>query len=151
MAKRSFQEVPEKAGAGLLLRLPFDPNSVWGQKERHHVCGTVGGCVYRGELKQQDGSWHVKLGPAWVRDNPLEADRPVEVVLEPEGPQMETMPEDVAGALAEEPQAKSFFDSLPSFYRKNFMRWIEQAKRPETRAKRIAETVRLLRDGQRER
>ena len=49
------------------------------------------------------------------------------------------------------PAAGRFFESLPTIYRKNFMRWIDGAKRPETRAKRIAETVATLKSGKRER
>jgi len=40
---------------------------------------------------------------------------------------------------------------MPSFYRNNQARWIASAKRPETRARRIAEVVDLAKRGQRER
>ena len=36
------------------------------------------------------------------------------------------------------------------FYRRNYVRWIESAKRPETRAARIADTVALLKAGKRQ-
>ena len=58
---------------------------------------------------------------------------------------------DVAAALSAAPDACRFFESLPTFYRKNYMRWIHDAKRPETRAKRVAEMVELLSAGKRER
>jgi uncharacterized protein YdeI (YjbR/CyaY-like superfamily) len=58
---------------------------------------------------------------------------------------------DFATALESEPEARRFFESLPTFYRKNFVRWIEGSKRPETRAKRIADTVATLKAGKRER
>ena len=57
----------------------------------------------------------------------------------------------MGAAFAAEPAAARFFDSLPSFYRNNYARWIEGAKRPETRAKRISELVDLTRRGIRER
>jgi uncharacterized protein YdeI (YjbR/CyaY-like superfamily) len=60
------------------------------------------------------------------------------------------MPPDVAQALAKNKAAKTFFDGLPTFYRKNFMRSIESAKRPETRARRIGEMIELLAVGKRE-
>ena len=45
-----------------------------------------------------------------------------------------------------------FFDGLASFYRKNYLRWIDATKRrPEVRAERIAEFVRLLKAGQKQR
>ena len=55
-----------------------------------------------------------------------------------------------ADAMRVEPQAKQFFDSLPTFYRNNYMRWINSAKRPPTRAARIAEMMELLKAGKRE-
>ena len=143
----SFTATIEANGKGAKIGLPFDPNEVWGTKERHHVRGTIRGCVYRGELVRDGSNWIVKLGPAWVRDN-LAPGAVVEVTLAPEGPNLAP---DLVAALAGSAKAKAFFESLPTFYRNNFVRWIEQAKRPEARAKRIAETVRLCESGQRER
>lgn len=137
----------EPRGKGAAVRLPFDPNAAWGAKDRHHVSGTVGGRPVRGELRSENDTWNLTLGPAWVRDN-LKSGTEVEVVLAPEGP---ALADDVARALAASDAAKAFFESLPTFYRKNFIRWIEEAKRPETRASRIAEAVRLCEAGKRER
>ncbi|MCB2178551.1 YdeI/OmpD-associated family protein [bacterium] len=58
-----------------------------------------------------------------------------------------TMPEEFAQALAEHPQAKDTFDSLTKTYRKQYLTWIVTAKRPETKARRIAEAIRLLAQG----
>lgn len=44
-----------------------------------------------------------------------------------------------------------YLESLATFYRKGYVRWIEEAKRPETRAKRITETVAALKAGKKER
>jgi uncharacterized protein YdeI (YjbR/CyaY-like superfamily) len=62
-----------------------------------------------------------------------------------------SMASDLAEALNTEPEARRFFESLVTFYRKGFVRWIDGAKRPETRAKRIAETVAALKAGKRQR
>ncbi len=61
------------------------------------------------------------------------------------------MADDLADALRAEPVAQRFFESLATFYRKGFVDWVESAKRPDTRAKRIAETVAALKQGRRER
>jgi uncharacterized protein YdeI (YjbR/CyaY-like superfamily) len=84
------------------------------------------------------------LGAAWRRDCGLEAGAKVEVVLSPEGPQSESLSPDVAEALEAEPKAKAFFESLATFYRNTYIKWIESAKRPETRAGRINEMIELL-------
>ena len=64
---------------------------------------------------------------------------------------MASLAPDLLAALEGEPEARRFFESLATFYRKNFIRWIEQAKRPKTRANRIAETIATLQAGKRER
>jgi uncharacterized protein YdeI (YjbR/CyaY-like superfamily) len=74
------------------------------------------------------------------------------VALMPEGPQSEALAPDIAAALAREPDAARFFDGLATFYRKNYLRWIEATKRsPELRAQRIAELVELMKAGKKAR
>ena len=53
--------------------------------------------------------------------------------------------------MPQSPRPPEFFNSMPSFYRNNVARGIEGAKRPETRARRIAEAVDLAKQGKRER
>ena len=56
----------------------------------------------------------------------------------------------MASALDAEPQAKAFFEALATFYRNTYIKWIESAKRPETRAARINEMVELLKVGKKQ-
>ena len=49
--------------------------------------------------------------------------------LQPEGPQAGRLAEDIAVALDAEPEARRAFDSLATFYRKGWLRWIEATKR----------------------
>ena len=51
------------------------------------------------------------------------------------------MPDDLAEALAAEPDAARHFEAFPPSTKKQVYFWIENAKRPETRAKRVAETA----------
>ena len=140
-----------RPGGGIAIKLPFDPSAVWGERDRYDVTGTINGYKVRGKLASRAGGHVLELGPAWCRDGTIVDGVQVVVVLAPEGPQFGAMAEDIATALTSEPTARRFFESLPTFYRKNFMRWIDDAKRPETRAKRIAETVATLKSGKRER
>ena len=72
--------------------------------------------------------------------------------IAPEGPQRDDLADDVAAALAANPDAGEFFDSLAQFYRRGYLRWIDATKRrPEQRAERIAEVVKLLMAGVMER
>lgn len=51
------------------------------------------------------------------------------------------MPDDLAQALAVSPDADRHFAAFPPSTKKQVYFWIENAKRPETRAKRVAQTV----------
>ena len=135
-------------GGAILVPLPFDPDAVWGSRLRHHVTGRVGSHKVRGALSAHAGGHALKLGPAWTRDHPVGAGDTVDVTLAPEGPQRTALDADLAAALAAEPEAAAFFDGLAQFYRKLYLAWIGGTKsRPDERARRIAETVRLLKAG----
>jgi hypothetical protein len=143
--------VESRPRGGISIAIPFDPSQAWGERDRYHVHGTVGGQPFRGPLTSSARVWSVQLGPAWCRAPGFGDGDEVEIVLAPEGSSSTTLGADVAAAFAAEPTAARFFDSLPSFYRNNDARWIEGAKRPETRAKRIAGLVDLAKRGKRER
>lgn len=134
------------------MRVPFDPDEVWGAKPRHHVTGSIGGHGMRGVLDRIDGRPVLVLGPAWCGGIGPADGATVEVVLAPEGPQRRDLAPDVAAALDASPAAGAFFDSLAQFYRKAYLGWIDATKRrPEQRPVRIAEVIRLLEAGKKQR
>jgi hypothetical protein len=132
--------------------LPFDPDKHWGTRTRYHVRGTINGMAVRGALEKFGKGYFLPLGPSYRRSAGLKPGDPVRVVLIPEGPQSEALAPDIAAALQAEPEAARFFDGLATFYRKNYLRWIDATKRsPELRAQRIAELVALMKAGKKER
>lgn len=72
------------------------------------------------EAAQQDGSWRA-----------LDSVEALEV------------PPDLATALAENPPAADYFAAFPRSVKRGILEWINNAKRPETRAKRVSETATL--------
>lgn len=56
----------------------------------------------------------------------------------------EVMPPDLLAALASVPAAKARFDALPPSHRREHLAYINEAKKPETRARRIATTLEML-------
>jgi hypothetical protein len=148
-AKQSFQAAARRlSGGSIFIPVPFDPDEAWGAKPRHHVTGLVGGCKVRGALSREGDAHGLRLGPAWVRDNPLADGDSLSVTLMPEGPQREALDPDIVAALGASLAAASFFAGLATFYRKGYLTWIGGTKRrPDERARRIAEMVRLLEAG----
>lgn len=150
---RRFSATIADGGRGrLLIPVPFDPDLVWGSKPRHHVGGTVGGARVRGIVEAADGGFGLTVGATWARDCRVAVGDTVSVEITPEGPQRGELADDVAAALDGSPAAGAFFDGLAQFYRRAYLRWIDATKRhPEQRAVRIAEMVRLLEAGLKER
>jgi hypothetical protein len=57
------------------------------------------------------------------------------------------VPPALATALGDDPAAKAAFDALAPSHRKEFARWIDEAKREETRRSRVEQTLQMLRNG----
>jgi hypothetical protein len=132
--------------------VPFDPDEAWGAKAAHHVNGTVNGRRVRVTLSPGGGGWAFTLGQARALELGAVIGGEVIVELTPEGPQRADLAEDIAAALAANPAAAAFFDTLAQFYRKAYLRYIDATtRRPDVRAARIAEVVELLATGVKER
>ena len=59
-------------------------------------------------------------------------------------PEIPEMPAYFAAAMKANPRARAFFLTLPRTERRHFVVWVHLAKRPETREKRLRESIRLL-------
>jgi hypothetical protein len=132
--------VESRPRGGIRISLPFDPDKVWGALDDYHVRGTIGGQPFRGSLITGDVSV-LELGPSWCRTPGFGVGDLVDIRMALEGPRSHTIGDDVSVAFRQDPGAAQFFDSMPTFYRNNAARAIAGAKRPETRARRIAEVV----------
>ena len=116
--------------------------------KRFPVVATVNGYTWRTSVAKMGGEYLVGLSKA-VReaaDVGLESD--VDVVLELDSkPREVEVPPALAAALEQHPDVKERFDKLAFTHRKEFARWIEEAKRDETREKRVEQALEMLREG----
>jgi hypothetical protein len=149
MQSRTFTAVIARAGGSAVVELPFDPADAWEPRGRYGLTGTIGGHGYRGKVETPSVRPALSVGPAWRRDAGVEVGMTVAVEVELELPQIETVAADLASALRAAPEALRAFEAMPTFYRRNYVRWVEEARRPDTRARRIAEAVRMMADGRR--
>jgi uncharacterized protein YdeI (YjbR/CyaY-like superfamily) len=60
-----------------------------------------------------------------------------------------TVPQDLRAAIDAVPKAKATFDAFPPSQQREYADWVSEAKRDETRAKRLAQTVEWLAEGKR--
>jgi len=72
----------------------------------------------------------------------------VDIALD-RAPREVAVPDDLAAALADHDDARRFFDGLAYTHRKEWVRWIEEAKKPITRSTRVDKAVLALRAGKR--
>lgn len=63
-------------------------------------------------------------------------------------PELET-PAELETALSADAAARATFDGFPPSCRREYVEWVVEAKRPETRAKRIAQAVEWMAEGKR--
>ncbi|HUC24043.1 MAG TPA: YdeI/OmpD-associated family protein [Streptosporangiaceae bacterium] len=135
-----------------VIAIPFDPDEAWGAKAVHHVNGTVNGCRVRVTIAPGESGWAFTLNPSRMLGTGIEPGSDAIVELAPEGPQRSDLADDISAALAGNPAAGAFFDTLAQFYRRAYLRYIDATtRRPDLRAARIAEVVGLLADGIKER
>jgi Bacteriocin-protection, YdeI or OmpD-Associated/Domain of unknown function (DUF1905) len=153
MGVERFQvRVAEDRRGHAVIAVPFDPDEAWGAKALHHVSGTVNGCRVRVTLAPGEYGWAFTLNPSRMRGTGVAVGSDASVELAPEGPQRGDLADDIAAALAANPAAGAFFDTLAQFYRRAYLRYIDATtRRPDVRAARIAEVVGLLADGIKER
>ena len=90
-----------------------------------------------------------KLREAQARIDQAGTARKKPAAAEPKAPRSIPMQEDLSAALAAAPAAAQFWDRLAPSHRYEYLEWITGAKREETRAKRLAQTVEWLAEGKR--
>lgn len=60
-----------------------------------------------------------------------------------------TVPQDLRAALDANPAARATFDSFPASAQRDYVEWVSEAKREETRIKRLATAIEWLSEGKR--
>ena len=132
------------------LQVPDDVVAALGGGKRPPVTVTLGGYGYRTTIAPMGGAFWIPLAAEHREAAGLVAGQEVDVRVELDTAPRETpLPEDLAAALDED--ARAFFDGLAPSHRKEWVRWVEEAKKPETRAARIAKTAESLRAGKKTR
>jgi bifunctional DNA-binding transcriptional regulator/antitoxin component of YhaV-PrlF toxin-antitoxin module len=148
-----FRAVIEEAGGGgAFVTVPFDVEQAFGSK-RVPVCATIDGEPYRGTLVRMGGDCHMLIVLKEIRQRiGKQPGDEVEVMVQVDRePRVVEVPAELRVALRSNPQAQSFFDALAFTHQREYVRWIAEAKREQTRAARITRTVEMLTSGKKPR
>jgi hypothetical protein len=129
------------------LVVPLDVRALWGEA-RPPVAGTVNGVPFRSRLMVYGGQTVLGLTNAFRAQAQISAGDDVEVVIDrDEAPRKVDVPDELRSALDGDATARVAFDALAFTHRREYAEWIGAAKRAETRLRRAAKALELLRGG----
>ena len=151
--KQTFTATIQNAGGGgAFVEVPFDVEKAFGSK-RPKVKATFEGVPYRGILTRMGTEHHLliilkeirkKIGKTFGDE--------VKITVElDEEPRVIEIPAGLKKAFKAEKEAKAFFDKLSYTHRREYVMWINEAKREETRQNRMVKAIEMLKKGQKAR
>jgi len=115
---------------------------------RFPVVATVNGYTWRTSVARMGGEFLLGLPREVRRGAGVEAGEEVDVTIQLDtAPREVEVPEPLAAALAADPQAKASFEHMAFTHRKEYARWIAEAKQQETRQRRVERALEMIRAG----
>ena len=148
VAAKRFTVVLERVQkTATMFRVPFDLEEAFG-RARPPVKVTIRGYTWRTTPGVYGGVGHIVVNRAAKAATGVDAGDRVRITMELDTePRTVALPADLRSALAEDPPAQAAFAKLSYTHRREYVEWVDEAKRPETRARRIAATVARAREG----
>ena len=148
MITKRFQVELQRVGAtGTSLEIPLDVRAVFG-RARPPVKVTIRGHTWRSTVAVYDGRYYLVVNRAAKAATGVDLGDVVDVTLAlDDEPREVTVPHDLAAALEGDSAAQATFERLSFSHRKEYADWIGEAKRAETRSRRIEKAVAMLREG----
>ena len=151
MTSKTFRAKIVREGSMYFIPLTFDPKVVFG-KVRAPVKVTLNGYTYRSTIAAMGGPACVPLRKNDREAAGLEGGETIEVRLDLDTDKREvTPPADFLRALRAVPGASDRWQELSYTHQREHVAAIEEAKRPETRARRIAGAIKMLQERQKKR
>jgi hypothetical protein len=127
------------------VEVPVDVPAVFGAK-RPPVRGTINGTPFRSTIAVYGGRYYLGINRRLRDEAGIAAGEKVVIELDRDDePRVIDLPVEVEKALTV--RARSIFDALPYTHQREYVEWITEAKRDETRERRLAKMVEMLEDG----
>jgi hypothetical protein len=128
------------------IQVPDEVVEKLGSGKRPPVVVTVEGYTYRTTVAPMGGAYWIPLAAEHREAAGVRAEQEVAVDIEVDAaPRVVEPPEDLSAAMDD--AARTAFDGLAPSHQKEWVRWVTEAKKPETRTARIAKTVAGLKAG----
>ena len=116
--------------------------------KRFPVAATVNGYTWRTSVARMGGEFLLGLSREVRAGAGVQAGDDVDVTIELDvAPREVEIPEALAAAMAADPHARASFESMAPTHRKEYARWIAEAKREETRQRRVHQALEMIRAG----
>ncbi|HEX3462112.1 MAG TPA: YdeI/OmpD-associated family protein [Acidimicrobiales bacterium] len=144
-----FRAELQARGHAAAVVLDDDQVAVVGEgAKRFPVVATVNGTTWRTSVARMGGEFLLGLNREVRERADVRAGDEVDVSIELDVvPRTVEVPEALAIALAADPKAQTTFENLAFTHRKEFARWIAEAKREETRERRVQRALDMIREG----
>ncbi len=147
--KQTFTaSIIDAGGGGAYVKIPFDVEGHFGSK-RPKIKATIDGVPYRGTLVRMGTECHVLIILKVIREQIGKTfGDEVQVVVEKDTePRVVAVPSDVQEMLDQNPDVKTFFEKQSYSHQREYIKWIEEAKRAGTRQNRIIKMLEMLKEG----
>jgi hypothetical protein len=147
--KQTFTAVIQNAGSGgAFVEVPFDVEKAFGAK-KPKVKAMIQGIPYRGILTRMGTEHHLLIILKEIREKIGKTfGDEVKITVEPDtDPRVIEVPAELKKLFKTEKEAKAFFDKLSYTHQREYVMWINEAKREETRQNRILKTIEMLKQG----
>ena len=144
MASKTFKTTLLSEGGMSCIPIPFDPKAVFG-KVRAPVRVTINGYTFRSTIAAMGGPPFVPFRRSHREAAGLEGTETLRVTLDLDTETREvTPPPDFVKALKACPPAWDRWREMSYTHQREYVEAIEEAKKPETRARRVAGAVRTI-------
>lgn len=133
-------------GGGNFVVIPAEVSKAVGLQYGVRVRGTLNGVAYRSSLMPRSGEYCLGVHKATMEAAKVEPGHDVDIAIEIDDQPLPTdkIPPDLAAAFKASPKAKAAFAKLAPSHRREHVKSVLDAKKPETRARRIETMVKLL-------
>jgi hypothetical protein len=132
-------------GAWTYLQIPFNVPEIFGRKGQIPVRATINGFTFRNSLLPRAGVHILGVGKDILASAAASPGDTVQVELAlDDAPRTVTIPTDLETVLAKSPAQQQSFAALSYSHKKEYVDWIESAKKPETRQNRIEKMAEML-------